>query len=44
MSGLGTTISESRFAAYLEGLASVIVHADRKAPLRDYWIVPPVMV
>ncbi|MGY2803883.1 SRSO17 transposase [Bradyrhizobium sp. USDA 4506] len=36
MSGRGTKTSEMRFAAYLEGLASVIGHADRKAPLRDY--------
>jgi SRSO17 transposase len=28
--------SESRFAAYVEGLARVIGHADRAAPLRDY--------
>lgn len=28
--------SESRFAAYVEGLVSVIGHADRAAPLRDY--------
>ena len=28
--------SETRFAAYVEGLASVIGHADRKGPLRDY--------
>lgn len=28
--------SESRFAAYVEGLVSVIGHADRVAPLRDY--------
>src|SRR5207344_1721241 len=28
--------SESRFAAYVEGLASVIGHADRAKPLRDY--------
>ena len=27
---------ESRFAAYVEGLASVIGHADRAGPLRDY--------
>ena len=30
--------SESRFAAYVEGLASVIGHADRTGPLRDYCI------
>lgn len=28
--------SESRFDAYVEGLASVIGHADRERPLRDY--------
>lgn len=28
--------SESRFAAYVEGLVRVIGHADRSAPLRDY--------
>jgi SRSO17 transposase len=28
--------SESRFAAYVEGLASVIGHKDRERPLRDY--------
>jgi len=28
--------SESRFAAYVEGLAEVIGHADRAVPLRDY--------
>lgn len=32
--GLGS--SESRFASYVEGLASVIGHQDRKQPLRDY--------
>jgi SRSO17 transposase len=30
--------SESRFAAYVEGLASVIGHKDRIGPLRDYCI------
>ena len=28
--------SESRFAAYVEGLSTVIGHADRAGPLRDY--------
>jgi SRSO17 transposase len=28
--------SEARFAAYVEGLAGVLGHADRKGPLRDY--------
>src|SRR6202049_1526240 len=31
-----TDNSESRFAAYVEGLASVIGHKDREGPLRDY--------
>src|SRR5437870_1690684 len=30
--------SETRFAAYVEGLASVIGHEDRERPLRDYCI------
>src|SRR5437879_3098968 len=30
--------SESRFAAYVEELASVIGHADRKRPLKDYCV------
>jgi SRSO17 transposase len=30
--------SESRFAAYVEGLVSVIGHADRAKPLRDYCV------
>jgi len=30
--------SESRFVAYVEGLASVIGHADRAAPLHDYCV------
>src|ERR1700686_1364143 len=28
--------SEARFAAYVEGLSSVLGHADRTGPLRDY--------
>ena len=28
----------SRFSAYVEGLASVIGHADRAKPLRDYCV------
>jgi SRSO17 transposase len=28
--------SEARFAAYVEGLSSVIGHADRAGPLLDY--------
>src|ERR1700731_1319703 len=30
--------SESRFATYVDGLTSVIGHADRAAPLRDYCV------
>src|SRR6266853_235115 len=30
--------SEARFAAYVEGLASVIGHADRQGPLWDYCV------
>src|SRR5471030_794069 len=30
--------SESRFWGYVEGLASVIGHADRKKPLKDYCV------
>ena len=30
--------SASRFAAYVEGLVSVIGHADRADPLRDYCV------
>jgi len=33
---LGSGASEARFAAYVEGLAGVIGHADRIGPLRDY--------
>jgi SRSO17 transposase len=36
MDGLASTESESRFAAYVEGLVGVLGHADRAAPLRDY--------
>src|SRR5216110_3406551 len=32
----GRDDSEARFASYIEGLASVIGHADRVGPLRDY--------
>ena len=32
----GLKSSESRFAAYVEGLVSVIGHKDREGPLRDY--------
>ena len=32
----GAIIGGSRFAAYVEGLVSVIGHADRASPLRDY--------
>ena len=34
----GTDASESRFAAYVEGLVSVIGHQDRARPLRDYCV------
>jgi len=30
--------SESRFAAYVEGIVEVIGHADRAGPLSDYCI------
>ena len=30
--------TESRFAAYVEGLVGVIGHADRNGPLRDYCV------
>ncbi|MCA6111371.1 transposase, partial [Bradyrhizobium cenepequi] len=30
--------SEARFAAYVDGLVSVIGHADRAKPLRDYCV------
>jgi SRSO17 transposase len=36
MNHRGTEASESRFAAYVEGLAGVIGHKDREGPLRDY--------
>ena len=37
--GLGAVgDSESRFAAYVEGLGSVIGHADRQGPLWDYCV------
>jgi SRSO17 transposase len=32
----GAESSESRFAAYVDGLAGVIGHKDREGPLRDY--------
>jgi SRSO17 transposase len=38
MSRRKATTSELRFSKYLEGLASVIGHADRKRPLRDYCV------
>jgi SRSO17 transposase len=34
----GAEASGSRFADYVEGLASVIGHADRERPLRDYCV------
>jgi len=33
-----TTTSDERFAAYIDGLTSVIGHADRIGPLRDYCV------
>ena len=33
-----TADSASRFEAYVEGLVSVIGHADRARPLRDYCV------
>src|SRR5512141_1708926 len=36
--GLEAASSEGRFSAYVEGLVSVIGHADRAGPLRDYCI------
>jgi len=34
----GADSSESRFEAYVQGLVSVIGHADRASPLRDYCV------
>jgi len=36
MGGRGKDVSETRFAAYVDDLVSVIGHADRARPLRDY--------
>ncbi|MGB8432876.1 MAG: IS701 family transposase [Burkholderiales bacterium] len=36
--GLGEASSAGRFSAYVEGLVSVIGHADRAKPLRDYCV------
>ena len=36
MAGRSTDGSELRFAVYVRGLVSVIGHADRAGPLRDY--------
>jgi SRSO17 transposase len=36
--GQGATGSDERFAAYIRGLSSVIGHADRFGPLRDYCV------
>src|ERR1041384_6339653 len=36
--GLEAAGSEGRFSAYVEGLVSVIGHADRAKPLRDYCV------
>src|SRR6266849_5989504 len=38
MGGRVSGDSESRFAAYVEGLSTVIGHADRAGPLRDYCV------
>src|SRR3984893_17128220 len=38
MARQGLKSSESRFAAYVEGLVSVIGHKDRAQPLRDYCV------
>ncbi len=35
---LGAASSAGRFSAYVEGLVSVIGHADRARPLRDYCV------
>jgi SRSO17 transposase len=34
----GTTSRAGRFSAFVEGLVSVIGHADRAEPLRDYCV------
>src|SRR5882724_13399102 len=34
----GSADIESRFSAYVDGLVSVIGHADRAGPLRDYCV------
>src|SRR5512133_1633652 len=36
--GRGAGSSEGRFSTYVEGLVSVIGHADRAKPLRDYCV------
>ena len=36
--GLGQASSAGRFSAYVDGLVSVIGHADRAKPLRDYCV------
>jgi SRSO17 transposase len=38
MAGIGKEAIEARFAKYVEGLASIIGHADRKRPLSDYCV------
>src|ERR1700751_1675161 len=36
--GVNLGTEDARFASYVEGLASVIGHADRRGPLRDYCV------
>src|ERR1700751_1904160 len=36
--GLEAASSEGRFSAYVEGLVSVIAHANRAKPLHDYCV------
>jgi SRSO17 transposase len=38
MAGSGLEAGEARFAKYVQGLVSVIGHADRAQPLRDYCV------
>jgi SRSO17 transposase len=36
MDGGSSEESEARFAAYVEGLGTVLGHADRQQPMHDY--------